>query len=56
MKRIILSVIIFLLSVSLGAIGFGYHVFDIRTEPEFAEGIFPTSVKYQFNLVQFSSP
>ena len=50
MKRIILSVIIFLLSVSLGAIGFGYHVFDIRTEPEFAEGIFPTSVKYQFNF------
>ena len=43
--------ILLLLSMfSIGAIGFGYHVFEIRTEPEFGHGVFPSSVMYQFNF------
>ena len=50
MKRIIMLLLILASIMPLPAIGFGYHVFDIRTESEFGEGIFPTSVKYQFNF------
>lgn len=53
MKRIpraILTLIISLTLSPLGAIGFGYEIFEIRTEPEFASGLFPTSLMYQFNL------
>ena len=39
-----------MLSAPLAAIGFGYHVFEVRTEPEFSNGVFPTSVMYQFNF------
>ena len=49
MKRILAALII-VLSQPLFAIGFGYHVFEVRTEPEFAKGIFPSSVLYQFNF------
>ena len=50
MKRI-LAVLFFVLSVvPLHAIGFGYHVFEVRTIPEFSEGIFPSSILYQFNF------
>ena len=50
MKRIIAMLLLIVSIMPLSAIGFGYHVFDIRTEPEFGEGIFPTSVMYQFNF------
>ena len=43
-------ILMLILSLPLYSIGFGYHVFDIRTEPEFGKGIFPTSVMYQFNF------
>lgn len=53
MKRIIaiLSVLLILIS-SVSAIGFGYHVFKVRTDPNFSIGSwqFPTSVVYQFNF------
>ncbi len=50
MRKTVLFIAV-LLSVSLlPAIGFGYHIFEIRTEPEFGEGVFPTSVMYQFNF------
>ena len=49
--RKLLSILSMLILLSpLGAIGFGYHVFEIRTEPEFGKGVFPTSVMYQFNF------
>lgn len=50
MKRLVLVLLCLVLSLSLSAIGFGYHVLDIRTEVEFAKGIFPSSLDYQFNL------
>ncbi len=50
MKRFILFALLLILLFPLSAIGFGYHVFEIRTEPEFGQGVFPTSVKYQFNF------
>ena len=49
--RKLLSILSMLILLSpLGAIGFGYHVFEIRTEPEFGKGVFPASVMYQFNF------
>ena len=49
--RKLLSILSMLILFSpLSAIGFGYHVFEIRTEPEFGKGVFPTSVMYQFNF------
>ncbi len=50
MRKTVLAVLLFLLSLPLAAIGFGYHVFEIRTEPEFGAGVFPSSVMYQFNF------
>lgn len=51
MRRIAAAILIFIiLSASLPAIGFGYHVFEIRTELEFGYGVFPSSVMYQFNF------
>lgn len=50
MRKALSMIAIMLMSFYLGAIGFGYHVFEIRTEPEFGEGIFPSSVMYQFNF------
>ncbi len=49
-KKIFLLLLSLMLSAPAFAIGFGYHVFEIRTEPEFSQGVFPTSVKYQFNF------
>ncbi len=48
-KLVIMLLLAFSLS-PLFSIGFGYHVFEVRTEPEFGEGVFPTSVMYQFNF------
>lgn len=31
-------------------IGFGYHILEIRTIPEFSNGVFPSSLVYQFNF------
>ncbi len=50
MRRVFSVLLCLLLSFSLCAIGFGYHVLDIRTEVEFAKGIFPSSLYYQFNF------
>ena len=50
MRKLLLQVLFILITLPLSAIGFGYHVFEIRTEPEFGKGVFPTSVKYQFNF------
>ena len=47
------AVILILLSsvlAPLGAIGFGYHVIEARAETDFAMGIFPVAVNYQFNF------
>ncbi len=47
------AVILILLSTvlaPLGAIGFGYHVIEARAETDFAMGIFPVAVNYQFNF------
>lgn len=51
MKRI--SSLIALLTmfyIPLYCVGFGYSVMDIRTTAEFARGIFPSSLLYQFNI------
>lgn len=49
-KSIALLLLISLITSPIFAIGFGYNVLDIRTEPDFGKGIFPSSVKYQFNF------
>lgn len=53
MKKILLLLIISLFVISpLMSIGFGYHVFEVRTSPNFGLNgwQFPTSVLYQFNF------
>lgn len=35
---------------SILPIGFGYHILEIRTTPEFSKGVFPSSLVYQFNF------
>ena len=50
MKKLVSFCLVLVIASSLFAIGFGYHVLDIRTEPEFAKGIFPSSLLYQFNF------
>ena len=51
MKKLLLTItLLLLLSVNLFAIGFGYNIFEIRTTPEFSNGVFPTSLLYQFNF------
>ena len=53
MKKVHLILVISLLLISpLMSIGFGYHVFEVRTSPNFSIGgwQFPTSVLYQFNF------
>ena len=50
MRKAAFMILLLLSMFSIGAIGFGYHVFEIRTEPEFGHGVFPSSVMYQFNF------
>ncbi len=50
MRKFLAIIILTLSAAVLPAIGFGYHVFEIRTEPEFGHGVFPVSVRYQFNF------
>lgn len=50
MRKLALSLLILLQVCALSAIGFGYHVFELHTEPEFSDGVFPSSVVYQFNF------
>ena len=50
MRKLCILLLSMMLSAPLAAIGFGYHVFEVRTEPEFSNGVFPTSVMYQFNF------
>ena len=50
MRKLLSTLSMLILFSPLSAIGFGYHVFEIRTEPEFGKGVFPTSVMYQFNF------
>lgn len=52
-KRKLITAVIMLLvlsSATLHAIGFGYHILEIRTTPEFSKGVFPSSLVYQFNF------
>lgn len=49
-KVLLLALSLVLLSNALFSIGFGYHVLDVRTSPEFGKGVYPTSVEYQFNF------
>ena len=50
-KRVFLILILFaaLLS-SASAIGFGYHIIEAKAETDFASGIFPLALNYQFNF------
>lgn len=51
MKRFIACIAFILISLSpVMAIGFGIHTFEIRTSPEFSQGVFPTSLLYQFDF------
>ena len=50
MRKLCMLLLSLILSSPIFAIGFGYHVFEVRTEPEFSHGVFPSSVKYQFNF------
>ena len=51
MKRRPLSLLIIAcILVPIHSIGFGYHTFSIRTNPDFAAGVYPTSLLYQFEF------
>lgn len=45
-----LLLLILAVSLPLHAIGFGYHVLEVRTEADLASGILPSSVVYQFDF------
>ncbi len=49
-KRLFITLLLTLSALPIFSIGFGYHIFEIRTTPDFGKGIFPTSLKYQFNF------
>lgn len=49
-KKILITILLLTFTLPLFSIGFGYHVLEMRSEPEFAKGVFPSSVKYQFNF------
>ena len=50
MRKLLIILLLLLQVLALPAISFGYHVFELRSEPEFSEGVFPSSVIYQFNF------
>lgn len=51
MKKIVLIIVLLImLALPVFSIGFGYHILEMRSEPEFANGTFPSSLKYQFNF------
>ena len=49
-KVLLLTILLTILALPAFSIGFGYHILEVRTEPEFANGTFPSSMKYQFNF------
>lgn len=49
-KVLIILLILAFISTELFAISFGFHVFDVRTTPEFANGVYPVSALYQFDF------
>ena len=49
-KTIIILLLLTLIITPISSIGFEYHIFEIRTSPEFSRGVFPTSLLYQFNF------
>ena len=50
-KRLSSLLIILLVAMStVYAIGFGYHIIEARSDVDFAGGIFPIAVNYQFNF------
>lgn len=49
-KLFIALLVLVLASSNLFAIGFGFHVFEVRTTPEFANGVYPVSALYQFDF------
>ncbi len=50
MRRLAVIMLILLSLSRLSAIGFGYHILEVETEPDFASGVFPSSVMYQFDF------
>lgn len=49
-KKVIALITLILISAPLFAVSFGYNILEVRTMPEFGEGVFPTSLMYQFNF------
>ena len=49
-KILLLTILLTILALPAFSIGFGYHILEVRSEPEFANGTFPSSIKYQFNF------
>ena len=50
MRKLLVIVMILLQAFALPAAEFAYHVFELRTEAEFSDGVFPASVVYQFDF------
>lgn len=51
MKKVYAFILLFLVScMSVFAIGFGYHIIEARADVDFASGIYPVSLSYQFNF------
>ena len=49
MKRKSLIIIILCISLPVYSIAFGYSILNIKTAPDFSNGVFPTALEYQFN-------
>lgn len=49
-KVLTILLLIMMMAPSLMAIGFGHHIFAMKTTPEFSNGVYPTSLLYQFNF------
>ena len=50
-KRLLIICFLFTIGLeTIFGIGFGFHIFETRTNMDFAEGVYPTSLLYQFNF------
>ena len=49
-KTICIIAALLVIGANLFAIGFGYHIIEAKAEMEFASGIFPIALNYQFNF------
>lgn len=50
MRKKLLIIILLFITFNLSAIGFGFHILELRTMPDFGANTFPTSLVYQFNF------